>query len=411
MKHSLTILSLTLILFSACQSPQAEKDIVQKNFEFAAQQLAFAISEIDRILAEDTAAVQRMAVVPRSINREGALWITPSYIWTSGFFPGSLWLMYEFTGDEKWKREARRFTAPLEREAHNTSTHDVGFKIFCSFGKGFRLTHDAHYREVALQAARSLITRYNPTVGAIRSWDHGTRRWGYPVIVDNMMNLELLFWAFRETNECVFYKVAVSHATTTMRDIFRDDFSTFHVLNYDIETGELLHQNQHQGYADETTWARGQAWAIYGFVMSYRETGISEFLEAAKGAVNMFFTHPNLPDDLIPFWDFDAPGIPDQPRDVSAAAITASALYELSTYCAINGAQYREWADTIIRNLTNNHRAEPGTHYGFLLLNSTGHKPHGYEVDAPIVYADYYFLEALIRKWRLERGERLFEWR
>jgi len=248
-------------------------------------------------------------------------------------------------------------------------------------------------------------------VGAIRSWDHGTRRWGYPVIVDNMMNLELLFWAFRETNECIFYKVAVSHATTTMRDVFRDDFSTFHVLNYDIETGELLHQNQHQGYADETTWARGQAWAIYGFVMSYRETGISAFLEAAKGAVNMFFTHPNLPDDLIPFWDFDAPGIPDQPRDVSAAAITASALYELSTYCAINGAQYREWADTIIRNLTKNHRAEPGTHYGFLLLNSTGHKPRGYEVDAPIVYADYYFLEALIRKWRLERGERLFEWR
>jgi rhamnogalacturonyl hydrolase YesR len=259
-----------------------------------------------------------------------------------------------------------------------------------------------------LQAAYTLITRYNPNVRAIRSWDHGRARWGYPVIIDNMMNLELLFWAFRESGDSTFYNVAVNHAETTMKNHFRPDFGTYHVVDFDTETGATVNRHTHQGYAHETTWARGQAWAIYGFTLCYRETGKPEFLELAKNAANYFFSHPNLPEDLIPYWDFSAPDIPNEPRDASAAAITASALYEMSTYGSQNAAQYKQWADTIIESLTNHYRAEEGTMFGFLLLHSTGHKPHGYEIDVPLVYADYYFLEALLRKQKIEKGERLF---
>jgi hypothetical protein len=409
MKHFHITFIFALLFFASCTAHQPKENIVQNNFDFAAKQLAFAITQVDSALAANPLAAERMLVVPRSTDHAGALRLVASRDWTSGFFPGSLWFMYEFTGDEKWKTEARRFTAKIEREKYNATTHDMGFKIFCSFGKGYRLTNDAHYREVLLYSARTLTTRYNPVVGAIRSWDHSRERHGdFPVIIDNMMNLELLFWAFRETGDSIFYNISVNHAMTTIREHFRPDFGTYHVIGFDPETGEVTLRHTHQGYANETTWARGQAWAIYGFVLMYRETRRPEFLEVAKNAVNMFFMHPNLPECLIPFWDFDAPGIPDQPRDVSAAAITASALYELSTYCAVNGAQYRKWADTIIRNLTKYHRAEYGTYFGFLLLNSTGHKPHGYEIDVPLVYADYYFLEALLRKKRLERGERLF---
>ena len=410
MKKISTFFVFSFLFFIACtpHNPRENKNIIQDNFDFAAKQLAFALTQVDSVLATPQAA-ERMLVVPRSLDNNGNLRLVASRDWTSGFFPGNLWWMYEFTGDEKWRNEARRFTAKIEREKYNATTHDMGFKIFCSFGKGYRLTGDAHYRDVLLYAARTLITRYNPTVGAIRSWDHSVARHGnFPVIIDNMMNLELLFWAFRETGDSIFHNISVNHARTTIREHFRDDWGTYHVIGFNPETGEVTARNTHQGHANSTTWARGQAWAIYGFVLMYRETRMPEFLEVAKNAVNMFFTHPNLPEDLVPFWDFDAPGIPNEPRDVSAAAITASALYELSTYCVVNGAQYRKWADTLIENITNYYRAEVGTTFGFLLLHAVGHLPHGYEIDVPLVYADYYFLEALIRKQRLERGENLF---
>lgn len=284
----------------------------------------------------------------------------------------------------------------------------MGFKVYCSFGNGYRLTQDERYKEILLHSARTLATRYIPQAGIIRSWDHSKEYWDCPVIIDNMMNLELLFWATKESQDSTYYNIAVNHARTTMKNHFRPDFSSYHVIDYDSITGEVLKKNTHQGYAHESAWSRGQAWAIYGYTLCYRETGLPEFLFQAKNIEKYLFTHKNMPDDLIPYWDFDAPQIPDEPRDASAATVIASALYELSLYDAENGARYKANADRIMENLTKNYRASLNKDNGFLLLHSTGTKPTNTEVDVPIVYADYYFLEALMRKKKLEETGRLF---
>ena len=328
--------------------------------------------------------------------------------WTSGFFPGELWFLYEYTQNNFWKKKAQQHTDILEKEKMNGSTHDMGFKVYCSFGNGYRLTQDEHYKEVLLQSARTLATRFKPAAGIIRSWDHSTAKWACPVIIDNMMNLELLFWATKESKDSTFYRIAVDHARTTMRYHFRPDFSSYHVIDYDTITGQVLKKNTHQGFADESAWSRGQAWALYGYTMCYRETRLPEFLEQAQNIEKYLFTHPNMPEDLIPYWDFDALGIPDEPRDVSAATVIASALYELSLYDPEKGERYRSNADKIIENLTKHYRATLKKDNGFLLLHSTGTKPTNTEVDVPIVYADYYFIEALMRKNKLEKTGKLF---
>jgi hypothetical protein len=396
-----------ILLFTACKTSR-EINIVQENFDFAADKLTLAMTEIENALAADTTAARRMLFSPRSLTPDGKLILVASRDWTSGFFPGSLWYMYEFTGDKKWEAAARKFTAPIEREKTNGVTHDMGFKVYCSFGNGFRLTNDPEYREILLESAYTLITRFNPITGAIRSWDHSTDKWVNPVIIDNMMNLELLFWAFGETADSTFYNVAVTHAITTMNQHFRPDFGTYHVVDFNPTTGEATAHHTHQGYAHESTWSRGQAWAIYGYTMSYRETEKPEFLEQAINAAKFFFSHSNLPEDLIPYWDFNAPRIPNEPRDVSAATITASALYELSTFDTEHSAQYKKWADTIIENLTKHYRAPAGEYRGFLLTQSTGAAPSNLEVSVPLSYADYYFLEALLRKKKIDRSESLF---
>lgn len=216
------------------------------------------------------------------------------------------------------------------------------------------------------------------------------------------MNLELLFWAFKETNDSVYYNIAVSHAGKTIENHFRKDYSTYHVIDYDTITGNVLKRNTHQGYSDESAWSRGQAWGLYGFTMCYRETGNPSFLKQAQEIANFIFTNKNLPVDLIPYWDFDAPGIPDEPRDASAAAIAASALYELCRYDGSNAAKYKQEADTILENLSRNYLSPTGENKGFLLLHSTGSKPANSEVNVPLCYADYYFIEALLRKQKLE---------
>lgn len=223
-----------------------------------------------------------------------------------------------------------------------------------------------------------------------------------------MMNLELLFWASKETGDPIFHDIAIVHANTTMKNHFRDDYSTYHVIDYDTITGEVLNRNQHQGYKDESTWSRGEAWAIYGFTATYRDTKDESYLKVARNIADFIFTHPNLPTDLIPYWDFDAPNIPNEERDVSAATITASALYELSTYGGDKAEQYKKWADTILENLTKDYRASLNSDGGFLLLHSTGAKSLNSEIDVPLVYADYFFLEALLRKQKLERNQTLF---
>jgi len=366
----------------------------------------FAEKQTDLMLKETAAAKAKATkpglVSPRTLDANGNLVLVNSKDWCSGFFPGELWFLYEYTHDNKWLTEAKAFTADIEREKDNAGSHDVGFKVYCSVGNGLRLTHDEHYKQVVIEAAKTLSTRFNPVVGCIKSWDNRSQ-WKYPVIIDNMMNLELLFAATRLSGDSTYYKIAVSHANTTLKNHFRDDYSSYHVIDYDPETGKVLHKQTHQGFADNSAWARGQAWGLYGYTMCYRETGNKTYLAQAEHIAHFIFSNPNLPKDLVPYWDFNDTAIPNVPRDASAGAIMASALYELSTY-STHGKDYRQKADRIIKNLTDHYQAAPGGSRGFILLHSTGHKPGNSEIDVPIIYADYYYLEALLRQDHLNKG-------
>jgi unsaturated chondroitin disaccharide hydrolase len=343
-------------------------------------------------------------VVPRTVTSDGSLELVPAGDWTSGFYPGCLWYLYELTGEESWRALAETYTGKLEGQQYNTGDHDIGFRMFCSYGNGLRLTGNEAYIPVLVQSARSLISRYYEQVHCIRSWDFNREMWQCPVIIDNMMNLELLFWASDQTGDPLFRDIAVQHALTTLEHHFREDFSSFHVVDYDTLTGEVRRKDTHQGFADSSAWARGQAWGLYGFTMAYRYTRDPRFLTRAEQIAGFLLTHPHLPEDGIPYWDFDAPGIPDEPRDVSAAMIMASALYELSTY-AETGDLYRSRADRILGNAWEHYRSPAGGNQGFILGHSVGSMPAGSEVDVPLVYADYYFLEALKRKTELEKDE------
>jgi hypothetical protein len=260
---------------------------------------------------------------------------------------------------------------------------------------------------VIIQSAKTLSTRFRPITGTIRSWDHSTDKWAYPVIIDNMMNLELLFAATQLTGDSSFYKIAVTHANTTMKNHFRWDNSSYHVVEYDTITGNVVKKNTHQGFAHESAWSRGQSWGLYGYTMCYRFTKDKKYLDQAEKIATFILNHPNLPKDLVPYWDFNAPNIPNEERDASAAAILASGLYELSTYSK-NGKLFKEKADKIIESLTNDYRSPVGENKGFILLHSTGSRPSNSEVDVPLNYADYYYLEALLRSKKLKEKKRLF---
>lgn len=410
------VLIIPFVIFSCKDTAKVADDIVKKDFDFASKQLTFAMEETEKgIVAESEESKEKRQkrghgslVSPRSIEESGELILVPSRDWTSGFFPGELWYMYEYTKDPKWEESARKYTARIEPEKKNAVTHDMGFKVYCSFGNGYRLTKDEQYKNILIESAYTLATRFKPKAGIIRSWDHSRNKWDCPVIIDNMMNLELLFWAFKETKDSTFYNIAVSHADVTMKNHFREDYSSYHVIDYDTITGNVLKKNTHQGFSHESAWSRGQAWAIYGYTLCYRETGNIAYLDQAKHVVDYIFTHKNMPSDLIPYWDYDAPEIPDEPRDVSAATCTASALYELCMYDKDNADKYKGWADTILKNLSGNYLTNEGEDCGFLLLHSTGSKPGKFEVDKPLVYADYYFLEALLRKQKLEATGTVF---
>jgi rhamnogalacturonyl hydrolase YesR len=271
--------------------------------------------------------------------------------------------------------------------------------MFCSFGRGYEVTKKPRYRDILLQSAETLVSRFNPEVGCIRSWDHNSDKWGFPVIIDNMMNLELLFWAAKETCDSTYREIAVSHAMKTIEHHFRDDYSSFHVVDFNPETGEVNERATHQGYASESAWARGQAWGLYGFTMAYRETNNTVFLKQAKNIADFILEHPHLPGDYVAYWDFDAPEIPEEPRDASAAAVMASALYELAEYSS-NREKYLSAANKMFESLSSEkYLAKPGNNKGFILKHSTGSKPANSEVDVPIVYADYYYLESFMRKY------------
>lgn len=401
MKFKTGLVSL-LVVCGACSQTPERVDVVKDSFDFAGRQLKYAFTQIDSVNnVPSDGPSGRKPVSPRTIADDGSFKMVASRDWTSGFFPGELWYMYEYTQDDFWKQKAQQFTAPIENQKTNGGTHDMGFKMYCSFGNGYRLTGDAAYRDILLQSAATLITRYKPAVGCIRSWDHNRDKWQCPVIIDNMMNLELLYWAFKETKDSVYYRIATNHARTTLKNHFRDNFSSYHVVDYDTISGNVRLKQTHQGYNDESAWARGQAWGLYGYTMCYRETQLPEFLNQAENIANYIFTHPAMPEDKIAYWDFDAPGIPNEPRDASAAAVMACAMYELSMYNADKAEQYKKWADTIVESLSKNYRAAQDGDYGFLLLHSTGAR--NFERDVPLVYADYYFLEALLKKAKLEK--------
>jgi unsaturated chondroitin disaccharide hydrolase len=372
-------------------------------FSFAEQQTTVMLEEVKKATVQ-TGKIE--LVSPRTLDAQGNLVLVPSRDWTSGFFPGVLWFLYEATGKQQWATEARIATASIEQEKMNGRTHDMGFKVYCSFGTGYRLTHDPAYRAVILQAAKTLSTRFYPKVGSLLSWDHSRDKWKFPVIIDNMMNLELLFAATKLSGDSSFYKIAVQHANTTMKNHFRPDYSSYHVVDYDSATGQVLKKQTHQGYSHESAWSRGQAWALYGYTMCYRETKDPAYLKQAEQIAAFILNHPNLPADLIPYYDFDAPGIPNEPRDASAGALNASALYELSGYSQ-QGEVYRAKADQMLESLQQSYTPKVGGARGFLLLHSTGSKPSNSEVDVPLSYADYYFMEALLRRQELAKSKNL----
>lgn len=343
-----------------------------------------------------------------SSYQNGEIVYVPADDWVSGFFAGTLWYMYELTGDEKWAEHARMHTEVLEDIQYLTWHHDVGFMIYDSYGNGLRLKNIDGYKEVCINTAKSLSTRFRPGAGVLQSWnvDRGwqaERGWECPVIIDNMMNLELLFKATEFSGDPAYAKIAVSHADKTLENHFREDWSCYHVVDYDPETGAVRRKCTAQGYADESAWARGQAWALYGFATAYRYTGDKKYLDLSENVAEYLFNSPTMPEDLVPYWDFNAPGIPDEPRDASSAAIIASGLYEL--YHHTGKAVYKDRADKILESLSSPaYRAEPGTNGGFILMHSVGSIPHGSSIDVPLNYADYYFLEALIRKANIEKG-------
>lgn len=372
-------------------------DLIRENINFAVKQYA-----IQTDLIEKSGGVLN----PKTVINSKIIYI-PKDEWTSGFFPGSIWYLYELTGDKNWKKLAIKYTEALDSVKYLTDHHDIGFMIGSSYGNAYDLTDNEAYKGVIIQAAKSLSTRFRPVAGVIQSWNvkgnwQEKRGWECPVIIDNMMNLELLFNATKLSGDSLFYKIAVSHADQTMKNHFRPDYSCWHVIDYSLKDGSVRHRQTAQGYSDESAWARGQAWAIYGFTMCYRETGDCKFLVQAEKAFEFVAKHPNLPKDGIPFWDFNAPKIPNELRDVSSAAIMASALYELSTYT--KPAYYKGWADKIMTSLSGkDYRAKLGENGNFILMHSVGSIPHKSEVDVPLNYADYYFLEALKRKKELEK--------
>jgi unsaturated chondroitin disaccharide hydrolase len=403
MKRKKLLLTILVIILSG-NFLFAQKDYkkLEKVYKEALEQAVLMINEVHEAAHNKTELVS-----PRTLDSSGNLKLVASRDWTSGFFPGELWFFYEYTKKDEWKKWAKSFTANIEREKTNAGTHDMGFKIYCSFGQGYRLTKDPHYKDVIIESAKTLSTRFNKKAGVIRSWDHHKEQWAYPVIIDNMMNLELLFAATKLSGDSSFYKIAVSHANTTMKNHYRADNSSYHVVDYDTATGQVRVKQTAQGYADESAWSRGQSWGLYGFTMCYRFTHDKKYLAQAEHIASFILDHPNLPKDLVPYWDYDAPNIPNEQRDASAAAVMASALYELSTYSA-NGKKYKETADKIVQNLTNYYRSPVGENKGFILLHSTGSKPANGEVDVPLIYADYYYLEALLRMKKLNEGKKLF---
>ena len=384
-KKFILILNLCLLItFAAEARSQKEYGWVKNALERSVDQLLTA--------AEKYKSVKKN---PRTFEN-GTAKFAGTNDWTCGFFPGTLWYLFEITNDEKFKTEAGYYTELLKCVQYRKDTHDLGFMLYCSFGNGYRITGNEDYKSVLLTGANSLMTRFHPEVGLIKSWDK-RNNWQYPVIIDNMLNLEFLCEVSKLTGNDSYKSVSIKHADKTLQNHFRPDNSCFHVVNYDSINGNVISKETHQGYSNSSSWARGQGWALYGYTMMYRETKDPKYLTQAQKMAGFILHHPNLPKDKIPYWDFNAPNIPNEPRDASAGALYASALIELSTYVK-DGTEYLNAAELMLKNLsTPEYFANKGENGLFILKHSTGNWPKKVEIDVPLNYADYYYIEALSR--------------
>ena len=404
MKKKLLLPVLLLTAF-ACTP---KNDIIDDNIGFAEKQLAGLIAE-----SEEGGAVRFPSTV-----KDGKVVFVPERDWVSGFFAGTMWYMYELTGKEDYAVHAQKQTEALHDLQYFTGHHDLGFMVYDSYGNGLRLKNISGYDTVLVNTAKSLATRFRPKAGIIQSWDvtggwQKERGWICPVIIDNMMNLELLFRASEISGDPTFRNIAISHADKTMEHHFRSDYSCYHVVDYDPETGAVRSRETAQGAGDESRWSRGQSWALYGYTATYRYTKDPRSLEQARHIADFLIHEKNMPEDFIPLWDYDAveyakvtPAYEKyvNQRDASAGAIMASALYELWEYT--ENDSYLAAADKIVTSLSAApYRAALGTNGGFLLQHSVGSIPHGSSIDVPLNYADYYLLEALVRKRHIQNGE------
>lgn len=375
------------------QTKEQMQHLIGEQFSFADQQY--------QILAKNVPA----GVMPKTYDvKNNKVETSDTKWWCSGFFPGTLLYIYEYTKDPAILKEAENRLSILEKEKHYTGNHDLGFMMFCSFGNAYRITQKPEYKLTVDTAAASLSTRYRPAAKVIQSWDSG-KKWQGPVIIDNMMNLELLNWVTDNGGDKKYKEIAITHANTTLKNHFRKDYSSYHVVDYNMATGEVIKKVTAQGAADGSAWSRGQGWGLYGYTMMYRFTRDQRYLDQAKHIAQFILSNPNMPADMVPYWDFDAPGIPNTYRDASAAAVIASALLELGQYSnKKESKKYVLAAEKMLLSLSSNaYRAKLGGNGGFLLMHSVGAIPFHSEVDVPLTYADYYFLEALLRykKWYL----------
>ena len=396
------LLAVSVSQIEAAERVKGDKKLLKK----IEKTLDFAVEQELRLYEAVKEKPKRM---PRTYEaKNDSLILCPIAWWTSGFFPGTMWYLYEHSGREDLRQIAETLTARMEPFAYRTNNHDIGFAINCSYGNGYRLTKNEAYRKMVLTAAGNLATRFSPVVGCTRSWDNRPQ-WGFTVIIDNMMNLELLGVATQLGGDDRYMEIARSHANTTMKNHFRPDYSTYHVVGYDEQTGEARVHVTHQGYADHSAWSRGQAWALYGYTMMYRLTGDKRYLDQAVNIGKFLMNHPRLPKDKIPYWDYDTPAIPNTYRDASAGALMASAYIELSQMIeGVLSKQFLDLAEQQLYSLCSPaYCAKAGQNGNFLLMHSTGNANNakGYELDAPLSYADYYFIEAMLRYRRLCAGK------
>lgn len=388
------ILLLFFIFFNACKTSNSNQET-----NFISNQLTHAEAQMSLLLKEADKANK----IPRTVTEEAnkILWTNQNFDWTEGFFPGNLWYLYEYSNDDKWKIAAEKFQSKFEAHKYKTNNHDLGFIFNCSYGNGYRLSVNESFKQVLITAGNSLIKRFDPNVGCIKSWEvdsgwQAKRGWEFPVIIDNMMNLELLFELSILTGDETYKNIAITHADTTLKNHFRDDNSSYHLVDYNPENGNVRSKQTAQGFSDESSWARGQAWGLYGYTVCYRYTKDKKYLEQAEKIANFIKDYPTLPSDGIPYWDYNAKNIPNEPRDASAAAITASALLELENYSKNN---YTPFVDKILNALASgSYTAKLGENNNFILKHNVGSIPHNSEINVPLVYADYYYIEALLRK-------------